>query len=471
LEGLEAVEINFSVCSSIIDFRIDANTFKKDYIKSDELINSKPNSIIEELSKSVMNFGAYSLCNFINFKDSGIPFLMTQNIRHNYIDWNIDKFVDKESHNMLYKSHCKKGQVLITMAGEYLGRVAVYDREEICSSNQAIAKVTLKKDLSPYIISTFLNSKHGQNQINRFKTITGQPNINMSLIKSLKIPWFSNNFQIIIEKLILESQSKRDFTSDIYQEAENILFKTIGLNKNEISINPINIKKFSESFLVNGRLDAEYYQKKFEDYINLICIYPNGFETIQSSCNQKDTNFTPNEIKEYNYIELSNIGKSGDIKGCTTALGNELPSRARRKVNTDDVIISSIEGSLDSCAVITEEYNNALCSTGFYIINSTKINSETLLVLFKSEPMQNLLKKSCSGTILTAINKTEFQNLPVPIIEEKIQMIIKEKVSESFKLKKQSEELLEIVKRAVEIAIEDNEEIAIEYIKKEVKHA
>jgi len=166
LEGLEAVEINFSVCSSIIDFRIDANTFKKDYIKSDELINSKPNSIIEELSKSVMNFGAYSLCNFINFKDSGIPFLMTQNIRHNYIDWNIDKFVDKESHNMLYKSHCKKGQVLITMAGEYLGRVAVYDREEICSSNQAIAKVTLKKDLSPYIISTFLNSKHGQNQIN-----------------------------------------------------------------------------------------------------------------------------------------------------------------------------------------------------------------------------------------------------------------------------------------------------------------
>ena len=127
--------------------------------------------------------------------------------------------------------------------------------------------------------------------------------------------------------------------------------------------------------------------------------------------------------------------------------------------------------SSDSCAVVTEEYNNALCSTGFYIINSSKINSETLLVLFKSEPMQNILKKSCSGTILTAINKTEFQNIPVPIIEEKIQMIIKEKVSESFKLKKQSEELLEIAKRSVEMAIEDSEEMAIEYIKKEAIYA
>jgi len=133
-------------------------------------------------------------------------------------------------------------------------------------------------------------------------------------------------------------------------------------------------------------------------------------------------------------------------------------------VNTDDVIISSIEGLLDSCAVITEEYNNALCSTGFYIINSSKINSETLLVLFKSEPMQNILKKSCSGTILTAINKTEFQNIPVPIIEEKIQLIIKEKVSESFKLKKQSEQLLETAKLAVEMAIEQDEEEAIKYI-------
>jgi len=365
---------------------------------------------------------------------------------------------------LLYKSHCKKGQVLVTMAGEYLGRVAVYDKDEICSSNQAIAKVTLKNNENPYIVSTFLNSKHGQNQINRFKTITGQPNINMSLIKSLKIPEFSTDFQIQIEILILESEKKRNFTINIYQEAETLLLETLGLNNFEATTEAVNIKSFKESFLSSGRLDAEYYQKKYEDYIDLICNYPNGYEIIEAACKQKDINYTPKDNVEYKYIELANIGKTGDIKGCTIALGSELPTRARRKVNTNDVIISSIEGSLDSCALITEEYDNALCSTGFYIISSNKINSETLLVLFKSEPIQNILKKGCSGTILTAINKTEFQNIPIPIIDKQIQEKIASLISESFTLKKQSEQLLETAKRAVEIAIEESEEVAMQFI-------
>ncbi len=182
---------------------------------------------------------------------------------------------------------------------------------------------------------------------------------------------------------------------------------------------------------------------------------------LKSICNLKDNNYKPEDNKKYKYIELADIGKTGDIIGCTLAKGIELPTRARRIVKTDDVVISSIEGSLESCALISKEYNNALCSTGFYVINSKLINSETLLVLFKSEPMQNILKQNCTGTILTAINKTEFQNIPVPLIQSDLQKQVKEKISESFELKKQSELLLKTAKRAVEIAIEENEEKAI----------
>lgn len=181
-------------------------------------------------------------------------------------------------------------------------------------------------------------------------------------------------------------------------------------------------------------------------------------------CELKDKNYNPEENKEYKYIELANIGTSGDITGCSISKGIDLPSRARRLVKTNDVVISSIEGSLESCALVTEEYNNALCSTGFYVINSKQINSETLLVLFKSEPMQNILKQNCSGTILTAINKTEFQNIPIPLIKKDVQKEIKDKISESFRLKKESEQLLETAKRAVEIAIEQDENAALQFI-------
>ena len=110
--------------------------------------------------------------------------------------------------------------------------------------------------------------------------------------------------------------------------------------------------------------------------------------------------------------------------------GEDLPTRARRKVAAGDVIVSSIEGSLESIALITEEYDNALCSTGFHVIQSEVLNSKVLLVLLKSIIGQLQLKKGCSGTIfLTAINKEEFSKIAVPAkIKEEKQAEIEQKV-------------------------------------------
>jgi restriction endonuclease S subunit len=82
--------------------------------------------------------------------------------------------------------------------------------------------------------------------------------------------------------------------------------------------------------------------------------------------------------------------------------------------------------------------------------------------------MQNVLKQNCSGTILTAINKDEFYKIPIPIVDKMIQNKIKEKIVYSFVLKKQSEQLLEAAKRAVEIAIEEDEQAAMKYIEEKV---
>lgn len=464
LEGLEAVEIPLSTCKGIIDFRIDANTYKKEYLATDRLLSKRKTLSIGDISTSIQNFGAYSLCNFINFQDEGIPFLMTKNVRENFIDWNIEKYVDQKSHEMLWKSHCHRGQVLVTMAGEYLGRVAVYNSDQEASSNQAIAKVTLNKGQSPYTVSTFLNSKFGQHQIQRFKTITGQPNINMALIGSLRVPEFSEQLCHDVEELMHRLDKVKGSAFDIYAQAENLLLDALGMSDLLPSAKTINVRSFMDSFAATGRLDAEYYQPKYEDYLAVATAYKNSWQPLFQACNLKDQNYTPDDAAAYKYIELADIDNSGGVTGCTEALGNELPSRARRIVGAGDVLVSSIEGSLSSCAIISEKMDGALCSTGFYVIKSESINSETLLVLFKSPLMQNLLKQGCSGTILTAINKSEFQNIPVPMIEDGVQKKIAALVKESFSRKAESERLLDVAKRAVEIAIEQDESTGMAYI-------
>ncbi len=76
-----------------------------------------------------------------------------------------------------------------------------------------------------------------------------------------------------------------------------------------------------------------------------------------------------------------------------------------------------------------------------------------------------LLKKGCNGTILTAINKDEFANVVLPKINNAKQLEIQQKVTESFNLRKQSRQLLESAKKAVEMAIEQDEKTAIDWLK------
>lgn len=78
--------------------------------------------------------------------------------------------------------------------------------------------------------------------------------------------------------------------------------------------------------------------------------------------------------------------------------------------------------------------------------------------------MQSIMKQNCSGTILTGMNKNEFQNILVTLIDKTVQQKIAQLIEESFSLEKESENLLEVAKRAVEIAIEENEEVAMEFI-------
>ena len=99
-------------------------------------------------------------------------------------------------------------------------------------------------------------------------------------------------------------------------------------------------------------------------------------------------------------------------------------------------------GQVDS----SDKHNNSICSTGFYIIESNKINSETLFILFKTKILQEILKQQASGTILTSVSKNDFLNINIPIFEEDIQKNIMNNVQKMLMLRKKSNHLIEIAK-------------------------
>ena len=461
LEGLETVVVNYSTTFGNKDFRIDSDFWTKEPKRNPELKYDKIGNLLVS--------SQYGISVSMNEDGIGYPIYRMNEIHNMMCDLGVEKHADITKEEF-QKFRLNDRDVLFnrTNSYEWVGRTGIYrklENQNFTFASYLVRFIPNENYIYPEYLATYLNTKYGVWDVKRrSRQSVNQTNVNPEEVKEIFIPLLSKDIQNYIKESFEKAHTNRIHSTELYSQAETLLLETLGLNNFEPTTEAVNIKNFKESFLSSGRLDAEYYQNKYDDYIDLICNYLNRYEIIEAACKQKDINYTPKDNAEYKYIELANIGKTGDIKGCTIAIGSELPTRARRKVNTNDVIISSIEGSLDSCAIVTAEYDNALCSTGFYIISSNKINSETLLVLFKSEPIQSILKKGCSGTILTAINKTEFQNIPIPIIDQQTQMQIASLVSESFTLKKQSEQLLETAKRAVEIAIEESEEVALLYI-------
>lgn len=461
MEGLEIKEKQFSDTLLNKDFRIDSQFYTKEPKKNLSLKYSKIGALLENAQ--------YGISISMNEEGVGYPIYRMNEIHNMLCDTDVFKNADISLNELnTFKLNDRDVVFNRTNSFEWVGRTGLYrklDERDFVFASYLVRFIPNQEYLLPEYLTAFLNCNYGVWDIKRrARQSINQTNVNPEEVKEMELPLLSMNFQNKIKTLFDYAHEDRVVSQKEYAQAENLLLKELGLNDFSVSKEAVNIKSFSESFAISGRLDAEYYQKKYDDYMNLLESYSNGFERLSILCNLKTVNYKPEDKNLYKYIELSNIGVTGDITGCTIENGEDLPSRARRKVVTGDVVISSIEGSLQSCALVTSEYNDALCSTGFYVVNSEKINSETLLVLFKSELMQNILKQYCSGTILTAINKNEFVNIPIPIVDSNKQKQIAELVKESFKLKKQSEHLLKVAKTAVEVAIEQNEAKAMQYI-------
>ncbi len=462
LNELEAIELKVSeVLEDNESFRMDAEYFKKEYLELKKTIYQYPHQQLGNFSK--VTDGEHGS---VTFEDDGIKYLTAEHIKEGFIDISSIRYVNKEVDIRNKRASVEVNDILLSIKGT-LGEVAIADKWLLpANMNRDVAIIkNREKDnfLDGYIV-LFLMSKIGRKLSEREGSGGVQQMITLARLRTLMIPKLTVDFQLMVSRFYQKSREKIIESEFLYKEAETILLKELDLLDFEPTQENIAIKSFSESFLATGRLDSEYYQPKYDEIIEKIRDYRGGVEIIANVCNLKDSNHKPISDKHYQYIELSNIGTTGDITGFTYNLGKKLPSRARRLVKENDIIISSIEGSLEKVALVTEEFNSSLCSTGFYILNSNKINSETLLVLFKNRIMQQILKQNCSGTILTAMNKDEFLNIAIPLIDLKIQTEISEKIKTSFQLKSESKEFLELAKRAVEVAIEEGEDVAMKLI-------
>lgn len=176
------------------------------------------------------------------FLDYGIPFLSASDFKDKTIDYTKSKKISPELHNQLKKGHVQKGDLLIVVRGNGVGKTGYIDDEiDECNINAQLAFIR-SNDASLDNEYLYYNMKYNFEKLKSLATGSAQPQLVIgNLVKySLSVPSIENQTKI---KTIL---SNIDEKIKLNNEINNNLHELMKIKFNNCIDN---LEEYEESVL------------------------------------------------------------------------------------------------------------------------------------------------------------------------------------------------------------------------------
>ena len=154
------------------------------------------------------------------------------------------------------------------------------------------------------------------------------------------------------------------------------------------------------------------------------------------------------EQKEIDYIEISGVSLSRGIEEITRIAFGKAPSRARRKVRSGDILISTVRTYLRAIATVDEAPPNLIASTGFCVVRpNDDVDSGFVGWAVKSESFVSEIVARSIGVSYPAINASELVTIDMPLppldTQRRIARFLDEKMTQINTLIEKKRELLD----------------------------
>ena len=122
------------------------------------------------------------------------------------------------------------------------------------------------------------------------------------------------------------------------------------------------------------------------------------------------------EEKEIDYVEISGVSLSHGIEEIERMSFRQAPARARRKVRSGDILISTVRTYLRAIAKVDEASPDLIASTGFCVVRpNDDVDSGFLGWAAKSEPFVSEVVARSVGVSYPAINASELVSMYIPL--------------------------------------------------------
>ena len=137
----------------------------------------------------------------------------------------------------------------------------------------------------------------------------------------------------------------------------------------------------------------------------------------------------------FRYIDISSVDSNGNISESEPLYFGDAPSRARRVLRVNDIIISTVRTYLKAIAFISPNYKDYIASTGFAVLTPKKdVNPNYIYYGLINNDFIDEVSKNSIGVSYPAITSSELSSLSVPLpslpVQRRIVSYLDSKTSE-----------------------------------------
>lgn len=464
--GLEAAEISLGQID--LGDRFDAEYFYKDSLAIQRILEKKDGRRFSSFGHFVASAFYPAATELYQF--GNIPFLRCVDS----IDFPIISKLQEELFVKLPEdfiisqkgiSTLAPGDMLITKVGSPCYASLVDDYEYVALSRTVLGLRNITGVDNHYLLA-FLRSKYGFGQLLRQRELTIQYQLTLDRVKAILIFIPSSEFQELIRDLVVLYKARNKTFVTMHYNVVNSLLKYLGISKWQPKEDNFSIKSISSSFLKSGRLDAEYYQPKYDELISIIGkknidILDNLVE-IKKSIEPGSDAYLSEGIPFVRVADLSKYGLSQPeifLDPQVYDVENLMPRK--------DCILLSKDGSVGIAYKV--EQDTPVITSGAILhltVKSDRVLPDYLCLVINSIVVQMQAERDAGGSIIQHWKPDEIKKVVIPILPKEIQQELVDMVQESFQLQTKSKSLFDAAKRTVEIAIEKNEDAAIQWLRK-----
>lgn len=470
MDGLEIGEIKLSELERTS--RIDAEFYRKENVLIAKRLRELTNNPITEYF-FVSDGNHMSISS--EFTNIGIPYYRGQDIYHVFIEGASPICIDEKtySHPHMERSHLRAGDILMSIVGAIIGNSAIVssDKKATCSCKLAILR-SKNNGILPETLLSYIKTKYGQNQIQKFKRGAAQTGFLLEDFEQVFIPEMGIVFQNRIKEIVMVAQHTYFMAESVYSDTEQMFLENIGFSLEEPQISFAE-KSYRISFGVTGRLDAEFYQPKYDILFSLLkkqsyktLSGDDGLVDMTKSIEPGSDAYRESGIP---FVRVSDIDRFG-ISQPEIYLSSDIVEDIQALYPRKNTILFSKDGSV---GIAYKMEKDAQLITSGALLHLTIRDTNTVLpdyltLVLNSPVVQMQAERDSNGAIIQHWKPSEIANVIIPILDMSIQQEIASKVQESFALRKQSKELLEYAKGAVEMSIEQGEDVALAWLKEKV---